>query len=628
MDFFAAQDNARQRTARLVWLFIGALVAMVAGIYFALMAVVKEAGAYGWWDPVVFALVSLSVLGVVGVSSLVKIAGLRTGGAAVAESVGGRRLDPRTADAAEQQLLNIVEEMAIAAGVPVPAVYILPQEESINAFAAGFAPDDAAVAFTRGSLEKLNRDELQGVVAHEFAHILNGDMRLNIHLIGVLFGILVLSIFGRILLRSAFLSGGGRRSRDSREAAAFAAVVGGAGLVLLLAGSIGVFFGRLIQSAVSRQREYLADASAVQFTRYPSGLAGALRKIGEAGSRVQHPHSQDVAHLFFANGLRSSWAGMFATHPPLESRIRAIDASWDGSAATPARREAPAVPAEKTEKTGGPSIRGGGARLLAGVVAAEALGRAQAVREDIQQRAGDALRDPLEARALVYALLIDDSLAPAQAGQLAYLRESAGVDLEAAVERRGQALAGLPPDERLALVEMVLPVLSLLEGSERSGFLDRVRRLVLADGQVTWFAFAAGWMVRRHLAPPAQVRPVEDADKVARASAVLLGFLALMEGGEESARAAFQKAVADSPVLAGRAVFPEEGWPDYQQLEGALEVLSAATFALRKEVLEAAGRLVTNDGAISPAHQEVLRWTAATLDCPAPLVVCPENRAG
>jgi Zn-dependent protease with chaperone function len=613
MDFFAAQDGARRRTRQLIWLFMAAVAALIGSIYLALMALFAG-GDYGWWNGRVFAWVAGSVIVVVGLASLGKIAGLRAGGSAVAKSVGGRRLDPRTADPQERRLLNVVEEMAIASGVPVPTVYVLPEENTINAFAAGFTPDDAALGFTAGALRDLNRDELQGVVAHEFSHVLNGDMRLNIHLIGVLFGILVLSILGQGLLRASFT---GSRRRDNKEGASIALVFAAVGLVLMLAGTIGVFFGRLIQSAVSRQREYLADAAAVQFTRNPDGLAGALRKIGGAGSRVAHPHSQDVAHLFFANGLRLSFGGWFATHPPLEDRIRALDPGWDGSFAK--RRAAEPFKEEVAEAGPAAIPRAAGVTLLAGVLGAEALAKAERVRDDLERRCGAALHDPLEARALVFALLMADSLPQAHPVQLDYLRGSAGEELEEAVARRMRELETLPEEERLPLIDLVLPTLGLLDTGQRSNFLQRVRRLVSADGQITWFAFVTGWMIRRHLEPPEQLHPIDNPQRLAGAVSVLLAALASIDSPGEGARDAFQRAASTPGAFAGLLTFPEAPLPDYLRLEEALRLLGAATFERRKEVLEAAARVVMDDDTVSPAENELLRLTAAALDCPSPL---------
>ena len=263
----------------------------------------------------------------VGGGSLFKIASLSGGGHTVAELLGGRLLHPDTRDADERRVLNVVEEMAIASGSPVPPVYLLEKERGINAFAAGYTPDDAVIGVTRGCIQTLSRDELQGVMAHEFSHILNGDMRLNIRLMGVLFGILLIGIAGWILFRSTLYSG--MRASDDRKGGNPLPLIG---LALYVIGYVGVFFGRLIQAAVSRQREYLADASAVQFTRNPEGIAGALKKIGAIaeGSKLETPEAGEAAHMYFGDGVGGAWLSLMATHPPLADRIRRVDPSFDG----------------------------------------------------------------------------------------------------------------------------------------------------------------------------------------------------------------------------------------------------------------------------------------------------------
>jgi Zn-dependent protease with chaperone function len=330
MDFFEAQEEARRRTRRLVGLFAAAVLAIILAIYIP-AHLLAGPGPVGRFDPALFGIVAGGVLLLVGAGSGYRTLQLRRGGPAVAELLGGRRIAPETTDPEERRLVNVVEEMAIASNLPVPAIYIMDDEEGINAFAAGHSPEDAAVAVTRGTLRSLTRDELQGVIAHEFSHILNGDMRLNLRLMGLLFGILLLAVVGRLLLnvrsgparRGGSGSGGGKRGGDGRVVLI--------GLVLILVGYIGVFFGRLIQAAVSRQREFLADAAAVQFTRNPAGIGGALLKIetsgegGGAGSGVQNPHAEEAGHLFFASNLRRRALRGLATHPPLEERIRRID---------------------------------------------------------------------------------------------------------------------------------------------------------------------------------------------------------------------------------------------------------------------------------------------------------------
>ena len=318
MDFFQSQEAARRKTSTLIVYFVLAVLAMIASVYLAGVAIVFATGDMPLekcWNPRFFCVVSLFTLGVVLCGSLYKIATLRGGGESVARMLGGRLLEPARATPPELRLLNVVEEMAIASGTPVPPVYLM-EEPGINAFAAGFTPADAVVGVTRGAVERLSRDQLQGVIAHEFSHILNGDMRLNIRLMGFIFGILCLSLFGRILMRT----------RGKKNPLPLF------GIALFIVGSLGVFFGKLIKSAVSRQREFLADASAVQFTRNPDGIAGALKKIGglALGSRLQSPEAESASHMFFANGLGRGFVALMATHPPLTERIRRIDPSFTG----------------------------------------------------------------------------------------------------------------------------------------------------------------------------------------------------------------------------------------------------------------------------------------------------------
>ncbi|HLP07482.1 MAG TPA: M48 family metallopeptidase, partial [Opitutaceae bacterium] len=351
MDFFAQQDSARRRTSLLVAYFVAAVVLIVLTLNIAVAFGLGYAGgsqqprrsrsysrveyerprapAFVWRVDALAWTTGLT-LAVIAGGALYRRFTLREGGRAVARIAGGRELAPGSSEPAERRLLNIVEEMSIASGVPMPAVFVLDDEPGLNAFAAGFTPSDAAVAVTRGCLEKLNRDELQGVIAHEFSHLLNGDMRLNIRLVGVLFGILMLAMIGRGLLQSLRFAGAGRSSRREKGGGGVAVIVA-LGLVLLLVGYIGYFFGRLIQAAVSRQREFLADAAAVQFTRNPAGIGGALKKIGAyaIGSGITSAQATQFNHFFFAQAFSGGFS-LFATHPPLEERIRAIEPQWDG----------------------------------------------------------------------------------------------------------------------------------------------------------------------------------------------------------------------------------------------------------------------------------------------------------
>src|ERR1700730_15716821 len=326
MDFYARQAAARGQTRWLVIGFVLCLLAVALALDLVLFTFLSSARAnapviapleFAALNPGVAIVSTLMVMGVLGLASLYKSMELRGGGGVVARSLGGVLVDPDTRDPERKRLLNVVSEMAIASGVPMPEVYVLEQEAAINAFAAGHTPANAAVTVTQGALDRLNRDQLQGVIGHEFSHILNGDMRLNVQLMGWVFGLFVVALIGRLILN---FSPRNRRGNNGIIALGFAVMV---------LGYVGLFLGRLMQAAVSRQRERLADASGVQFTRNPQGLKEALVKIAAMpdGSVLTTPHAEQAAHMFFAEGLNR----FFATHPPILERIRELDPHFDES---------------------------------------------------------------------------------------------------------------------------------------------------------------------------------------------------------------------------------------------------------------------------------------------------------
>ncbi|MCF7733086.1 MAG: M48 family metallopeptidase, partial [Akkermansiaceae bacterium] len=526
MDFFEHQDKARKQTKVLVIYFGIAVLCIIASVYIASLLVFFGANAKQppgvpppelvLWDPQLFLYVLLGTLGVVLIGSLYKTAALAKGGSAVAEALGGRPVNSNTTHPDERKLRNVIEEMAIAAGVPVPKIYVLDDEKGINAFAAGHAPGDAAIGVTRGCMTLLSRDELQGVIGHEFSHILNGDMRLNLRIMGIIFGILCLAVIGRVLIFS-------RGGRDRNPLMVL-------GLALIVIGAIGAFFGRLIQAALSRQREFLADASAVQFTRNPAGLSGALQKIGAASSKVESAHAGEVSHMFFGNGMGNPLLGALATHPPLGQRINAIDPGWDGKfKQAGAKADEAESSREAAKPTSSPSpiptIPGiPGARAGAGGFATNAvllgavlphLGKpsplhlryAEELRNSLPAKVQSAAREPLDATALVCAMLLsrDETL---RAEQLTELGKRAAPGVDETTAALWPEVAPMVSPARLRPVNLPLPALRQLRPDEFDQFSQALQWLIESDGQIEIFEFVLQKIVRRHLAAQAgETRP-------------------------------------------------------------------------------------------------------------------------
>ena len=372
MDFFEAQEYAQKRTKWLVLWFALAVIAVVAAVDFLFYLFLGQKMGE---DLVPFlAMVSFATAGIIVIASLFKTKQLGRGGEVVAHDLGGRLVMPGSTDFQEKRLLNIVEEMAIASGMPVPQVFLMDEEESINAFAAGTEPSNAVIGVTRGCVQRLTRDELEGVIAHEFSHILNGDMRLNMRLMGIVFGLLVISIIGRGMVEMLRYQSQGRR-RNSKEGGGALLALFLIGLGLLVIGSLGVLFGRLIQAGISRQREFLADASAVQFTRNPSGISGALKRIGGlAGlTKMKSAKASEASHMFFSNGGMFSFG--LATHPPLDVRIKAIEKNWDGEFLESELKPVASERVEKKRERKSPfeAIPGGAVIGLAGAVSLSVL---------------------------------------------------------------------------------------------------------------------------------------------------------------------------------------------------------------------------------------------------------------
>ena len=479
MDFFEHQERARKSSGRLVLLFFLAVAGIVASVYLAVMLLVVRLEV-GLWEPRVFFLITTVVLAVVASGSLYKSAQLRGGGAVVARRLGGRRVDSDSTDLLERRVLNVVQEIAIASGTPMPDVYVLDHEPGINAFAAGHSEGDAVIGVTRGAMEKLTRDELQGVMGHEFSHLLNGDMKLNLRLMGVIHGILLIGIIGRVMMHG----GGGRRSRRDRDGGGQIVLLG---LALFAIGYIGTFFGGLIKAAVSRQREFLADASAVQFTRNPEGISHALAKIGGLphGSRMATSLAAEASHMFFGDGMAQRMSSALATHPPLAERIKRIDPSFAGQFEQVAQ-DFVALPAADEASMGALSLAGaatvspgaGGARTdrpptvapgggvapsgldLIGRPGPDHIERARALWESAPEPVRAAARDRDGALALAYTVLLAPA-GPERERQLALVR-AADPAAATTMTALAPAAARLDPAARLPVLEVTAAALATL----------------------------------------------------------------------------------------------------------------------------------------------------------------------
>jgi Zn-dependent protease with chaperone function len=639
MDFFAHQDRAHRNTRRLIVLFCIAVGGIVLSLYFLSRIVMFFAQCSGkqlcvlkWWDPATFVGITIGVAVFVGMLSLVKILSLRRGGATVAAMLGGIPVDRGTKDPKRRILLNVVEEMAIASGIPVPDVFVLESEQGINAFAAGVSPENAAISVSRGCLDHLSRDELQGVIAHEFSHILSGDMRLNIHIMGVLFGIFALTIVGRSVLR------GMRRSRGKG-----AAIVALTGLGLLMVGSIGTFVGRLIQSAVCRQREFLADASAVQFTRNPRGIAGALMKIGglAGGSLLQTPAAEQASHLFFGQGVKSFLLpGLLASHPPLAERIRRIDPSFEG---TFPFLEGPAAGMSGGAELGA-KIEGLVTRLAStksmyvkpehiiesvGKPSEESLKIAAAIISMMPDELKRAAADRLRAQHLVYAMLLDHDVSE-RARQWERLARLLRPEELADVEELYRAMEGLNSRLTLPLVELALPSLraNIEDGIER--FSNRANVLIAADERVTLFEFIIQWMIEHRVMVEGGSVPRTVYTKMKPLLTdveVLLSVLAKAgsEGDIKRAQSSFAEGRAMIAEFEGKAPSIElSSEIPLGDLKRSLNRLALASFKLTGHIVDACAHCVICDDRVTVREGELLRVMSLALRSPIPPFLGPD----
>ncbi len=656
MNFFEHQAQAHRESKKLLFLFLLAVIAIVLAVNGTLALLwIWMKGQYGtgiYTYPRGFFLTNTAVtLLFIGGGMLFEMSRLKDGGDAVARMAGGRLVQPDSRDIQERRLLNIVEEMALAAGMACPRVYVMDEEDAINAFAAGYHQNEAVVAVTRGTLTRLSRDELQGVVAHEFSHILNGDMRMNIKLIGVLYGIQMLAGFGQTLLDIGMRMGLSRNRDEKSLPWQFIFIV--FGLTLFVIGYIGIFFGRLIKSAISRQREFLADASAVQFTRNPDGIGGALRKIGgltrsnKCGSRIKNPNAEQLSHMFLGAARPNLLSGLFATHPPLSERLQRLygrNVELLDASELPPEMEVDAqsammgfaggagagsTPSSSASLTLSPlafhpefGYQASGTTSAANVLPQSPVVKPTESNVKIPTEIVQAARDSKAASALVYALLLDRKDPASFQIQLSILRQAVAQQC-ALVSLLHEATEEMAGSMRLPVLDLAMPALKLLDSDQRQQLLGISARLIAADQKVSQAEFVLQTVLQRRLSPHAG-RDVgvkyQGLIHLQKETALLISLMATTEFSAELAPQAFMKSVNSMPELGLQATqFSSRDQFDFFEVKQALDKFQqlaplAKPFLIRL-MLKASDLTLSADGA------DLLRSVCAALDAPVPDIV-------
>lgn len=647
--FFEHQAEARRNTR---WLLLGMIASVLAtgvGVYAVFvgleMATLRGDEVLGYqssiWHPQLFLFCVVGSAIFVAGGSAYRLLSLRGGGARVAEMMGGRLASGQPKGLLEQRLLNVVDEMAIASGVPVPQVFVLENESGINAFAAGFSVDDAAIAVTRGTLEKLTRSELQGVIAHEFSHVLNGDMRLNTRLMGAVFGVLCIGLCGRELMRLAARTSSSSFSSKKEKNGGYLFALG---LGVFLVGWVGELMGKMIKAAVSRQREFLADASAAQFTRDPVAVAGALKKIGgySEGSHVAAPAAEEASHFFFGD-LSDHVSDWFATHPPLRDRIARLDPTFQGEFAP--------VPdgvvdqADEADALGFASSGGAGdvpthARVASGDPDSglnraataftqqlgspdlAALEQSRKRIESLPPQLREAAANPFSACAMVYALWLSEESEVVQ--QSARIEAQSGPELRTEAQRLAPLLASLNTGERLSLVELAAPALRQLSPDQRLRFARTIESLTYSDRFTSIFEQVVGWMLTERLLGETNARSRSRTRhkrlKAVRAEIEL--FLSLLaHAGDVDGTGASNSFASAAARLSGVQL---QLLPASERLISglgpALNELRALSPELAHRFVDACAHGVLSDHRVSAEETTLLRAVCDALRCPLPLL--------
>ena len=655
MDFFGRQDIARKNSKILIFYYSIAVLAISSLIGLTLLFIkswlLKSENIrhlqVDFFDPKLFLMGAGPVLILILLASFFKSLALsKGGGAMVAKSLGGREVDRSTNNHKERVLVNVIEEMSIASGVPVPSIFILDQEDDINAFAAGYTPSDAAIGVTNGCLNILNRDELQGVIAHEFSHILNGDMRLNIRMISVLFGILVLTLIGYFTLR-LLPSGSSRRSSSKEGGGGGLAIILVIALAMMIFGFIGQITAKLIKAAVSRQREFLADASAVQFTRNPAGISGALKKIGGgAGSTISHHRAEEASHMFFGSCFKKKFINIFATHPPLEDRIRAIDGTFEGFISSRNQNFSQShfgqTESMVSSLSGGQSISIENQKQEYGLKVLDQMGQicdeqmyvARGILSSINNSIINAVRDRDGAKVIAGFLLLSSDESTRER-QTVIIKDFVGPifdDLQGHIEE----ILESPSATKIAIMDLCLPSLRSCSENEYDQFCNYIDMLILSDDQIDLFEFMIQRIIKRHLdkyfgrVKKSNSFRFVSLSNVKKECTVILSAMAGVGSAvkSESLEAFNNGALILENEGSGNLKMLGPGSCGINEIDKALDKLERCSSTLKKDILVACGTAALSDNHLSCLEIELLRAVADSIGTPIPPFVFRESENG
>ncbi len=645
MDFFEHQEAARKKTKLLIFYFVLAVVLIVVALnliaYFVMFGLNSSQGQpevislAQWPEQAGFYYTSAASLGLIGLGSLFRWFQLRGGGKSIASMVGAREILPDTNDRLERRFINVVEEMSIASGMPVPTLYIMDEEEAINAFVAGQESSDTIMVVTRGSLEQLSRQELQGVVAHEFSHIFNADMKINLRLISILAGILILGQAGYFVMRSLRYS---NVRSDNKNGGGLIVVIMVVGISMYIIGSIGLFFGRLIKAAISRQREFLADASAVQYARDNQGLAGAFLKIGQQSSLLQNRHAEETSHMCIAEPIKLSLNSL-ATHPPLEKRLDAIMPDWHDFQHRQERKadrqqqrdeHAQQRQAEREKKKGFEAF--GGTQVLAGMGGLlETVGNPTTLHlhaanalllamPEVLRTAAHNHHASSHAMYLVFALLLSDD-GQVESEALNLIAQSYGEESKAEVIKLASHITSDKRYLRLAILDIAIPSIRRLSKTERKNFLTLLKQIIHLDKHISQFEYVLYSLIRKSLKPStnAHKRFIKRFNKVESQIQLILSAVLHASGNNQQA-----KEQLFNNLIVGFSDNKLNLLPNKFEAEAfhkSLIDLNQLTPMLKKALLNAFEEAIKEDGIAKVEEVELFRAICECLDCPLPPLV-------